>query len=225
MNRAELFTKLLAGKKTSKYLEIGVDDPASTFLGVEAKTKIAIDPYSEGSNKCHVWNPKNCEAFMAQLAENASEFHRMTSDEYFESLSPKVKFDLIFIDGLHTEEQVRKDVISSLKHLKKGGRIILDDALPNSPLEAVETPKPGAGWRGTVYKFIAEERVRGALGINLFCNWELNMAVIENKPSEVALHSREEFPNVSISYEYYKTFRNDLMRVLPLPEFLEKLGL
>jgi hypothetical protein len=223
MTRGELFTKLLAGNKTAKYLEIGVDNPASTFLNVEASMKIAVDPYSDDSNKCHAWGSKTREQYISELEMEATKFYRLTSDEYFAQLDLRTKFDLIFIDGLHTEEQVRKDVVNSLLHLKKGGLIILDDALPNSPLEAVETPKPGAGWRGTVYRFIAEERLRGVLGINLFCNHELNMCVIENKPSEVELYSRDEFPNPVVSFEFYSTFRDALMRVLPLEEFLKKL--
>ena len=36
-------------------------------------------------------------------------------------------FDLIFIDGLHHYEQVKKDINNSLKFLKKGGVCIIDD--------------------------------------------------------------------------------------------------
>ena len=43
----------------------------------------------------------------------------MTSDDFF--LSNKDKFDVIFIDGLHIYEQVRKDVVNSINAINDGG--------------------------------------------------------------------------------------------------------
>jgi len=45
------------------------------------------------------------------------------------------EFDVIFIDGLHTYEQVRKDVENSLKCLKKGGYLVLHDLIPRNWVE------------------------------------------------------------------------------------------
>jgi len=42
---------------------------------------------------------------------------RMTSDHFFKV--NKSKFDVIFIVGLHTFEQARRDVLNSIKVLKK----------------------------------------------------------------------------------------------------------
>ena len=52
------------------------------------------------------------------------------SDDFFKT--SKDKFDVIFIDGLHTYDQVRRDVINSIKHLKEGGYIALHDMLPRN---------------------------------------------------------------------------------------------
>ena len=38
-------------------------------------------------------------------------------------------FDLIFVDGNHSSEQVKKDINNSWKMLKNGGYLILDDYL------------------------------------------------------------------------------------------------
>lgn len=227
MHRHELFNKLLAKSKSknTSYLEIGVDNPNSTYLNVVADKKIAVDPYSDNSNKCHLWDGENRDGFIVMLenGENST-FKRETSDEYFDKLSKRTKFDLIFIDGLHTYEQVKKDVENALKHLKTGGLIILDDALPNNALEAVEEPKAGAPWRGTVYKYVAEERIKEDSELTIFCSDHMNLAVIQKGNPEIPAFKRAEFPNPIISYEFYYTFKNELMNVLPFKDFLNKLG-
>ena len=52
------------------------------------------------------------------------------SDDYFSSLDKTIKYDLIFIDGLHLEHQVDKDINNSLNHLSENGVIIIHDCNP-----------------------------------------------------------------------------------------------
>ena len=94
-------------------------------------------------------------------------FFEMQSDKFFEQNIEK--FDLIYIDGLHTYDQSFKDLINSMDSLKNGGTslIYLDDVLPNDefscledPFEAFEARKRHFGklsdlsWMGSVYKLI-----------------------------------------------------------------------
>jgi len=94
-------------------------------------------------------------------------FFEMSSDQFFEK--NKEKFDLIYIDGLHTYEQSFKDLINSMDILKTDGPalIYLDDVLPNDefscledPFEAFEGRKRLHGhlndlsWMGSVYKLM-----------------------------------------------------------------------
>ena len=44
----------------------------------------------------------------------------------------KESFDCVFIDGLHTYNQVKKDIHNSLKYLNINGIIMLHDCLPNN---------------------------------------------------------------------------------------------
>ena len=53
---------------------------------------------------------------------------RTTSDEFFKN--NKEKFDLIFLDGLHTYHQTIKDINNSLRNLNSNGIIIIHDCLP-----------------------------------------------------------------------------------------------
>ena len=94
-------------------------------------------------------------------------FFEMTSDTFFTKNNEN--FDLIFIDGLHTFEQVFNDLINSMSRLRIGNTsiIYLDDILPNdefssleNPYETLEKRKKYYGylkdlsWMGTVYKLI-----------------------------------------------------------------------
>jgi len=64
------------------------------------------------------------------------------------------RFDIIFIDGLHTEEQVEKDIRNSFRCLNKGGIIILHDCMPPDAWHQrnYEDFKSGENWNGTVWK-------------------------------------------------------------------------
>ena len=48
-----------------------------------------------------------------------------------------LKFDVIFIDGLHEYEQCQRDCLNSMKFLNDGGIILFHDFLPRSFLKKV----------------------------------------------------------------------------------------
>ena len=63
--------------------------------------------------------------FEKDILENKIELHRKTSDEFF--LGNKSIFDLIYIDGNHLFEFVKRDILNSLKFITEDGIIVLDD--------------------------------------------------------------------------------------------------
>jgi hypothetical protein len=95
INRTSIINHLIKKYNVKNYLEIGIRDGAN-FNQIKLKNKYGVDP--EPSSDC-----KGESIFL------------MTSDEYFDYIKEsKIKFDLIFIDGLHLEEQVTKDIQNSL---------------------------------------------------------------------------------------------------------------
>ena len=64
----------------------------------------------------------NTSAF--QLNKRLKKF-KMTSNEFF--MTNSKKYDLIFVDGDHSSNQVKIDIDNSWKILNKGGYLILDD--------------------------------------------------------------------------------------------------
>jgi len=135
MKRTDIINTLIQKYEYKSYLEVGTQDPTSNFDKINVKHKISIDPFPQGEV-----------TFIG------------TSDEYFENISDDVKFDIIFIDGLHHDDQVLKDIENSLKHLSDNGIIVCHDCLPTTELMQARDDH-GREWTGDVWKAIAELRV------------------------------------------------------------------
>ena len=79
-----------------------------------------------------------------------------------------IKFDVIFIDGLHLAEQVDRDIINALKYIKDDGFIVLHDCNPPTEWHAREnynygfTPA-GGYWNGTTWKAFLKWRFNPSL--------------------------------------------------------------
>jgi hypothetical protein len=120
----DIFNKLIKEKGYNSYLEIGVD-MAGCFNKVNCAYKIGVDPNSKFATH--------------QIPSN--HFFRLNED----------KFDLIFIDGLHTAEQVEEDIINTWEVLNKGGLIVVHDINPETE-EAQSETRISTPWRGTVWR-------------------------------------------------------------------------
>ena len=101
------------------YLEIGVCVPDNCFNRIQSNNKAGVDP--------GISNP-----------ENPVEF-KMTSDEFFSKLengetrfAKDHKWDVIFIDGLHTAHQTYVDALNSMNHISENGYVVLHDCSPTA---------------------------------------------------------------------------------------------
>ena len=104
--RYELINYIIDKFNFNKYLEIGYQD-GICFDNIKIKEKYSVDPL-----------PRRYE----------ERLFKMTSDEFFNSYD--TKYDIIFIDGLHTYEQVKNDFENSLLRLNDGGIIVFHDMNP-----------------------------------------------------------------------------------------------
>ena len=127
-SRLDLINYVIEKNKYNYYLEIGCHNN-EVFDKIKIK-KIGVDPISGGN-------------------------FRGTSDKFF--AQNKSNFDCIFIDGLHEYDQVKKDIINSIKFLNKNGIIILHDCLPPS-ITHQRVPRTRYSWNGDVWKAIVEAR-------------------------------------------------------------------
>lgn len=127
MYRFDLLNLIARRIGATRYLEIGVQD-GETFSRVKVRKKTGVDPDKRSA---------------------ATVFE--TSDAYFQALHPRSRFDLVFVDGLHTRDQVVRDVLNSLRHLSPSGVIVVHDCDPPDHGSAQEK-QCGGVWCGTVWR-------------------------------------------------------------------------
>jgi len=77
----------------------------------------------------------------------------MTSDAFF--AENRETFDIVFIDGLHTHDQVQRDIVNALACLRVGGLIFCHDLLPNTWIEEM-SPQLGGWLCGDGWKVVHE---------------------------------------------------------------------
>jgi hypothetical protein len=135
MSRTEVLNALVEHHGLSRYLEVGLHDPSHNFDAVRATLKHSVDP-------------------------SAPATFRLASDAFFALLHPEVRYDLIFIDGHHEEEQVLRDLGHALAHLAPGGAVVLHDSSPPSRWHQRPAAEfqPGTEWNGTVWRAVVRFR-------------------------------------------------------------------
>ena len=117
IRRHEVVSGLLALYENPRYLEVGVCE-AKTFHKVSATVQIAVDPFFD------------FDVEQGRRDHPHAEYHEVTSDAYFATVDPETRFDVIYLDGLHTFEQTLRDLINAFEHLEPNGVLLIDDTRP-----------------------------------------------------------------------------------------------
>lgn len=134
-HHTQLLNALIDKYGLKSYLEIGVQNPANNFDKVNVTGKVGVDP---------------CLFVKEDTAGNR--FYSMSSDDFFSAQCGLTKFDLIFIDGLHHADQVKRDFENSLRCLSDNGFIVIHDVLPENEAGTI-VPRETKQWWGDVYKW------------------------------------------------------------------------
>lgn len=158
-NRISLVNLLMASRPDGDYLEIGCAGN-DLFHSVLAARKTGVDPVRGGT-------------------------HRLTSDDFFASWDGG-SFDVIFIDGLHLYDQVRRDLLHALAWLKPGGWIAMHDMLPRDWLEEHVPQIRTSGWTGDGWKVAFEMAVSPDLDFRLIAV-DHGVAVVRAKTAKSRL--------------------------------------
>lgn len=172
-----------------RYLEIGVRSNACLDR-VTAPIKHGVDPY--------------CKATFD-----------MTSDDFFEQKGEK--YDIIFIDGWHSEEQVDKDIIGALSRLNEGGAIVLHDTEPMKESAAQNEP-PGpvirgsyggeGGWHGGVWRSFVKLRCTKPHLFMCVIRCDCGIGVIRTGSQEIYSKAPVE---KCLTWEYFNEHRVELL--------------
>lgn len=202
------------------YLEIGVNRGV-TFNALKAKTKVAVDP-----------------KFLFDYEEVAREvpgtsFHETTSDDYFARIAGSdTKFDVIYLDGLHTSEQTIRDLINAISFLKPNGVIVIDDVFPSSYSASLHeradtrvllkaSGDTSGAWMGDVYRLV--------FFVESFCQ-QFSYCTVNNNHGQLVMwrEPRDTLPTRTLTEVGEKAYKDlflekDSFRCASLDSILEKI--
>jgi hypothetical protein len=131
-NKINIWKNYLIPLKEIKYLEIGsFEGRSAVFVGELSNVKevTCVDPfksYNEINNKDFDLVYKNCSENLKKL-NKAYNLIKDTSHNFFQKNNKK--FNVIYIDGSHLYDDLKKDFINSMNCLDDGGILICDDFL------------------------------------------------------------------------------------------------
>lgn len=169
MDSADVINHLAQLNSAGTYLEIGIS-AGTTFRQISVSGKTGVDPYPKIDRNL-------CSEMGIQI---------MTSDAFF--LENKKKFDLIFLDGLHTADQTAKDFAHSVQCSNLTTIWIIDDVYPDSCASSARSlgryrivrafefltkrNLRSVGWQGDVFRIIEN--------FNILDKWFMHWTICES---------------------------------------------
>lgn len=225
--RWDVINHLIEKNNYKTYLEIGYYKGWS-FDNIKCYNKTAVDPhpckepYQEQlkyGEIDHSWSID--EAGVPELNYDYRVV-KLTSDDFFSKLGEKkseLKWDVIFIDGLHEWKQVLKDVENSLKYLSPGGSIVLHDC--NPPKAEHTTTGVDGCWTGDVYKAV----IKYAQDPNFdFYTVDIDWGVgVLQKHTGMKLNGRTSVQKYVDDWNEFDRDREYLLNLISYPDFIRKI--
>ena len=214
MTRTDIINMLIDKFNYQSYLEIGIAEPEFNFMRVHCKYKECVDPYEP-----NIGNDCGYDPSIKQYIEQNILTYKMTSDDFFAQCPPEKKYDIVFIDGLHLEEQVGRDIINSLKHLNPGGVIVVHDCLPET-VDAQDENRHTLVWNGSVWKVIPQLAKQGIR----YCvvDTDMGCGILQYDGDAQNLYYPEKADYTFEQVFSSQTIRNLVMNVVPPEEFLKE---
>lgn len=225
MNRIRAVQRALEGRTNPVYLEIGVSR-GQAFQKISADVKIAVDPAFRLSERTRE---------LADAKARATHYFETTSDAFFENESAFLEnhpIDVALIDGLHTYEQVIRDVEYTVQHLRDDGVIFLHDCNPAFELAGRRAeswddfiaqqkgPLVVGIWNGDVWKAIVHLRsTRSDLLVGVLkCDQGVGF-VRKGAPQTTLPYSPEQV--AALTYADLKADRKRLLNLKP-PRYVDE---
>ncbi len=190
-SRIALVNHLVRLNGYSTYLEIGVRDKSDMFENVECEKTVSVDP-----------DP------------SANADFPLPSDEFFKA--NEQQFDIVFIDGNHTGDQVERDILNALACLAPNGIILLHDMNPPTAFHAREGYKVlgrTPSWNGTSWKGYARLRKSRS---------DLTMHVVDTDWGVGVVHPGHQttIAHEVNTYSDLSKRRKEILNLVTVPDFL-----
>lgn len=178
----EIINRIIAETEAKSYLEIGVADGFNFNKIVDSIAKVGVDPNS-----------------------NDVKVIKSTSDLFFD-WNEDIQ-DVVFIDGLHHADQVRKDIINAMKCNAKA--IILHDTIPQNK-EMQEVPRNTKVWTGDCWRAVVGF-IQNYPDVNVVTyRADFGLTVIYPEGKKVKKH----FENKEMTYEEFKKNEVELLNII-----------
>ena len=197
VHRYEIINYLAKKHHFVNYLEIGVYQ-GQNIRKVEIEHKDGVDPGNEGFIIPEVNYP-------------------ITSDAFFELIkNHDIKYDIIFIDGLHHSYQVEKDINNSLNHIVDDGYIILHDCNPlNYDMQII--PRKTIVWTGDVWKSIINVQKNNSNVTIKVVDTDFGIGIVQKKTSTF----NSEHITALSDWEYFVKNKKDILNLINTDEFFK----
>ena len=187
MNRTDIINYLIERYNYTSYLEIGVQFPHSNYDKIKVHNKTGVEPFPA-----------------EDLLQKS--IVQLTSDDFFNSLEEGVKYDIIFIDGLHTREQCLADILNSLKHLSDNGTILVHDCLPTAEYQTTIEDN-GREWTGDVWKSIVDVKSKNGIDVcTIDTDW--GVGCIRFNADNLGFENP-----IELTWENYELLKHELLNI------------
>jgi hypothetical protein len=198
MYRFDIINALIQRYGYQRYLEIGVEG-GEAFGNVQCAVKHGVDPFSVNAT------------------------FRIPSDEFFAMIHEDVEYDIIFVDGLHVEDQTQRDIENSLLHLSEGGVIVAHDCNPPTEWHQrsyEEFLKHYSNWNGTSWRGYVNLRATRP---------DLEMSVVDTDWGCAIIRQDGDGQDVielpeNYSYADFEANREEWLNLISIQEFLQTLA-
>ena len=197
IRRFHIINYIIEKYKFKRYLEIGVFT-GENIREIKVAFKEGVDPGAEGFILPEVNYP-------------------VTSDQFFDLVKeyPDMKYDIIFIDGLHEYSQVKKDIENSLKHLQPHGFIVMHDCNPAS-FESQTPERTTVAWNGDTWKAFVEFRANNPTFESGVIDTDFGVGFIKYASAEV-----KSLPLIEMDYKTFDENRAELLNLMSYEKFRE----
>lgn len=197
MLRTDIINYLIERYNYKNYLEIGVQFPHSNYDKIDIESKTGVEPFPAE------------DLLQKSIVE-------LTSDDFFNSLEADVKYDIIFIDGLHTREQCVKDIINSLKHLSDNGTILVHDCLPTAEYQTTHEDN-GREWTGDVWKSIVDIKQKDGLDVSTI-DTDWGIGCIRLNADNLGFENP-----IDLTWENYELLKHELLNIKSIDQWKNSL--
>ncbi|MDO9213848.1 MAG: class I SAM-dependent methyltransferase [Methylococcales bacterium] len=198
MYRFDIINHLIQRYDYQRYLEIGVET-GEAFNNVQCAVKHGVDPFSDNAT------------------------FRIPSDEFFAMIHDDVEYDIIFVDGLHVEDQTQRDIENALLHLSDGGTIVVHDC--NPPTEWHQRSyedflQKYSDWNGTTWRgFVNLRATRPDIEMCVVdTDWGCGIIRLDGEGQDVI-----DLPD-NYSYTDFHARREEWLNLIPVEAFLQTLA-